>query len=380
MPTSEIENYIYLLSQGLDSGGAGRFTLNKLVKSAALLAAADQYPYRWIYFALQAAVSAGAVSAQVGSNANSVSVEFDLAEVHQEFLSPDLLLGESAPSQEAVRLWAQALLWANALSPHSILILCRGEHPGYQATIVGEHSSRHLLPPARQRTRLALLVNFANNPKLRVRLSAHLEKGLAQDMGFAPLGIRLEGREPSWGHSPRPGYNRVALCMANLQRPSVIGLAQPQALKIGSYRSLRQSGEVFHSDGPQLVLSGDIPDHPAQWTDLRTNWTNLSLYKTAHKECLFALDYVPKIPGTNVVRARAIAFYHGQAPSQFSPIRDGLRLRPFILPEAPAGWEVYWPTPGHPTDYPGTAAVENEAMLDMHHQAIQWLTLIHNCR
>ena len=69
MATSEIENTIYLLSQGLDSGGEGRFTLNKLPRSPALLQAAEQYPYRWVYFAVQAAVCAEASSVRLGSNA-----------------------------------------------------------------------------------------------------------------------------------------------------------------------------------------------------------------------------------------------------------------------------------------------------------------------
>ena len=157
MATSDIENTIYLLSQGLDSVGEGRFTLNKLRRSSALLQAAEQHPYRWVYFAVQAAVCTWASMVRLGSNATSVSVEFEVADVSEEFLSADLLAGEGDARVPAVRLWAQAVLWASALNPLSVEVLCEGAHPGYRVSFVGDSNQKSVLAPSDRRTRLAIL-------------------------------------------------------------------------------------------------------------------------------------------------------------------------------------------------------------------------------
>ncbi len=39
----------------------------------------------------------------------------------------------------------------------------------------------------------------------------------------------------------------------------------------------------------------------------------------------------------------------------------GLALLPVELPEAPQGWDVFWPKPRQPTDYPGLAVMQDQA-------------------
>ncbi|MBN9419778.1 hypothetical protein ABS71_02675 [bacterium SCN 62-11] len=374
MATSEIENYIYLLSQGLDSGGVGRFTLNKLPRSKGLLEAAELYPYRWVYFAIQAAVCARATAVKVGSNATSVSVEFELNEVAPEFLVPDLVLGESSASERAVRFWAQSVLWASALNPLSVHLLCEGTHTGYRATVMGENSSKCPLPPKDQRSRLAIVVNFGLVSPRRVQLSAYLEKQLAREMAFMNLPLRLEGREAPLGCPPHSGYGRVGL---HLSRPDVadaLGFIIPSLLNFGEYRLPNGAGHTFDvpPGAPRLDLSGAVDDRVAVRTELRTSWNSLSVRKTERYEWLLPLDFVPKIPATQRVWADGVAVYREGKPSRLFPVHHGLSLLPLELEELSPGWDVFWPMPDGTTDYLGLSAVQDECFTATREQAVSW--------
>jgi hypothetical protein len=375
MATSEIENYIYLLSQGLDSGGEGRFTLNKLPRSKALLEAAQLYPYRWIYFAVQAAACARATVVRVGSNATSLSVEFELNEVAGEFLQPDLLLGESSAQDSAVRLWSQAVLWASALEPVTIQLLCEGAHGGYRATVMGEKSSRVLLGPRDQRSRLAMVVNFGRESKRRVELSAYLEKQLVREMSFVNLPVRLEGQDAPMGRPPTGGYQRVALKLARPEDSQALGFVIPSLLVFGSYRLPGREAAFMEAPAgsPCLDLSGVVGDRPVQRCELRTSFANLSLRKSDRYEWLLPLDFAPKIPGTSQVRAEAVACYRPGKPSRLFPVLHGLSLLPLELDELSEGWDVFWPIPGGLTDYVGLSAVQDEAFAAARAAAVAWV-------
>ena len=375
MATSEIENYIYLLSQGLDSGGVGRFTLNKLPRSKGLLEAAEIYPYRWVYFAVQAAVCARATAVRVGSNATSVSVEFELNEIAPEFLVPDLVLGESSASERAVRFWAQSVLWASALNPLSVHLLCEGTHTGYRATVMGENSSKCPLAPKDQRSRLAIVVNFGlMNPK-RAQLSAYLEKQLAREMAFANLPLRLEGREGVLGRPPMSEYARLALNLARPEQSDALGFTIPSLINFGEYRLSNGAGHVFDMPpgSPRLDLSGAVEHRVAERTELRTSWNNLSIRKSERFEWLIPLDFVPKIPGTTQVWADGVAIYRAGKPSRFFPVHHGLSLLPSELEEVTPGWDVFWPMPDGTTDYLGLSAVQDDGFTALRQRAVNWV-------
>lgn len=374
MATSEIENYIYLLSQGLDSSGVGRFTLNKLPRSKGLLEAAELYPYRWVYFAVQAAVCARAASVKVGSNATSVSVEFELNEVAPEFLVPDLVLGESTAAERAVRLWAQSVLWASALNPLSVHLLCEGTHTGYRATVMGENSSKCPLPPRDQRTHLAIVVNFGLLNPRRLQLSAYLEKQLAREMAFVNLPLRLEGREAAMGRPPMSTYERVSLNLGRPGNPDALGFVIPSLLNLGEYRLPNGAGHVFDVPlgSPRLDLTGAVEDRAAERTELRTSWNNLSVRKTERYEWLIPLDFVPKIPGTTQVWAEGVACFRAGKPGRLFPVHHGLSLLPLELEELTPGWDVFWPMPEGTTDYLGLSAVQDETFTTLRQRAVGW--------
>ena len=375
MATSELENTIYLLSQGLESGGEGRFTLNKLPRSPALLKAAEQVPYRWVYFAVQAAVCVGAVSVRLGSNATSVSVEFEVADVPEHFLLADLL-AEGDAREPVVSLWARAVLWASALNPLSVEVLCEGSHAGYRLSIVGESSQKSLLAPSLRRTRLAVVVHFGANSRRRMEISACLEKHFASDMAYVNLPVKLEGSEPALGLPLLQGYKRVALQVARPEDPDTLGFVIPSLLSFGEYRLPDKRGALFRnapSGSPQLDLSGAVGSRLAERKELRTSWDNLCLRKDDKAEWLLPLDFVPKIPGTSRFRCGSLAFFKADRPARFFPVHHGLALLPIEMPEAPTGWDLFWPTPRQSTDYPGLAVVQDESFLELRKRAVAWL-------
>lgn len=101
---------------------------------------------------------------------------------------------------------------------------------------------------------------------------------------------------------------------------------------------------------------------------------NLSLRKSSQGEWVLPLDFVPTIPNTSFIYCQSVGFFRsGARQSRLYPVVYGLNLLPVELPDAPAGWDVFWPMPNQETDYAGLTVVQNERFADLREAAVEWL-------
>lgn len=390
MTTSDIENYVRGLSEGLESQGEGRFTLNKIPRSTALVQLSETHPLRWVGLVLQSAVAGRAVAASVGSNASSVGAEYLLTEMADDFLNPDLLLGESDKSHPGLRFLAQALQWASAQSPAQINLICEGPHPGYHIEWEGDQSKRQSLPPCQGRSRVALLVNCGPGHPKRLWASASLERELLERFNYLPIPLTLDSRELKLGSLPLSPWMGCWLCPPNQERflgvvaPLEIthsqvqvgrgpvkqwGLLPPPPTRHFAPDPLPSRQQQYLDNRMQsahLWLGGDVASDQLRREELRTDWRSLVVKKTLKGEWTLPLSYVPKIPGTSRVSCRALSW---RGNEQLLPVHFGMTLNALPL----SGGTVVLPCQDLETDFSGLTAVQNQALKDLLAEAKAYL-------
>ena len=373
MTTSGIESYVQELSGGLESQGAGQFTLNKLTCSPALVQVSHQHPLRWLGFALQSAVLGGAVSARLGSNAASVGIEFDLTESVPEYLNPDLLLGEGGSAHAGARFLAQALKWAAAQDPVELHMICDGPHTGYHAVIKAGETKTQKIPPVSRRSRVALLSTFGERNPKRLQASAGIEGEMVARFSYLSVPLSLDSRPLPLGFPEAAQSVLWSLCPP--AHPDSLAVVSPSQIPFAEIQVV--GGKLSRFPPPPLpvvrrlppalagmrraILAGDIASNQLRFEELRTTWNSLLVRQTPKGDWTLALSYVPKIPGTKLVRCDALLGYSAQSePSRLVPVQHGMNLNPVALANAPAGWTVVAPASHLTTDFPGLNAVDDK--------------------
>lgn len=228
----------------------GQFSVDFEKALEKLGALSRQHMHRWIFFAAQAAVSFGATDLKLSGNSRSVSLDVHLPRLPERLRDGRALEGieeSSALGGEEAAMYSlrQALLWARALQPKTLALVCRGPHPGYVLTLDGQRTRRKENPAeAGPGSRLSLLLTQPGVPE--DLWSRSLGAEATYRLSFCPVPVWFEDVQLSRGDSThllrnrqrRTGnvklLERYVLCGPN--HSSVLGVRTPASQPAMLYR------------------------------------------------------------------------------------------------------------------------------------------------
>ncbi|MBX3169343.1 MAG: hypothetical protein KF760_18225 [Candidatus Eremiobacteraeota bacterium] len=366
---SKLEQFIDgALSEGsLDSSGS--FTIDWQHALSKIGDLSRQYPARWVYFLAQAGVAARALGLNVSCSRASISVEILL---DQETFTPDQVLDQSGQRSKAAAFLYSALLWAQALGPQSVELLCQDAQGGSLYRLAAGSETRQTLPPAYRR--VVMLYRPAAADADFKKLVTLLSHQLGSALRYCPLPLFLDSRPLAQGEAlqtlPKSGPTQAyrifrRLVLAPPEASAALAAAPPHAWP---------AHRIFLDGFPEicgpksdeslgiLEIAGPLAYPPMQTA--RAEGNQLPLLP----DWVLPLDYSPWIG--SLIRCHATFFRVRRSLGKLQLVHYGLGLEVIDLPAlAEDGWGIVVANHSIQTDFSGLKAVEN----DKYRQLLDWV-------
>ena len=362
---SQLEDYLDQLRAGARPDSSGEFTMDIGRQARRLGELSRAYPHRWLLFACQAAVAAGASKISVSSGLRADSVAFDLVDDPLARFPPTFLQGGST-SQEAGLLRA-AFEWALSLGVECSLLV-EGSEEAY--VVRSDHQgTQRWWCPATGRRRVTLVAGRPSQPWWRrllgrVEHSASLLVECRWRLACCPVPVTLDGfslvsGRIDWLPGFRPPLTMLQIHLAPpggpvglaLEHPSLrpsiryaVGGACPQEAppRPSSVPPLAEFGwlEVVPPQGERLELVANSGECDSQaW--ILGSWVHLNKLR----QVAIRGGQSPDLQGFSGRRlgAQGAAFYHGRCDDRFFPVHFGMTANPIELSElGTEAWSVLW--------------------------------------